>query len=129
MFGCKRTGKAFIFLEEGQGAGAVHEPPVAQMRQGSQVRRHLLSLEPDESVWGDMKLAVETELWAIPVVTNASNIAHYISWGEVSYPIQKTSSCAQSICDPTLFIWKYSKICICFLFFLIKWMRLLILMI
>lgn len=64
------------------------------MSQGSQVKHHLLLLEPDESPRGD----VETELRAILAVTNASDIAHYFTWEEVS----------PKHVWPSLFIWKYS---------------------
>lgn len=106
----------------GQGAGAVHEPPVAHSWNKTRVtgEHHLLLLEPDESPWGDMRPAAETELWPFPVVTNASDIAHFISWAEVCHPIQKTSSCASwmrpwHMLPYTLMsAWKYSKFYICF---------------
>lgn len=49
---------------------------------------HLLSLEPDQSQWADMRPTAETELWPFPVVTNGSSVALYLLGRSVS-PISK----------------------------------------
>lgn len=48
----------------------------------------LLSLEPDQSQWADMRPTAETELWPFPVVTNGCSVALYLLGRSVS-PISK----------------------------------------
>lgn len=82
---------------------AVHEPPVAHSWRYATVAGeagnvheltpcyHLSQMTLCGLIWGR---EARQSLLPISVVTNGSDVAHYISWAEVCHPIQKISVCA-----------------------------------